>query len=45
MDVLDEAISDSRKFIKRKDGLEKALTQVFEEMSEVEGNKNSECLQ
>ncbi|XP_028215057.1 uncharacterized protein LOC114397142 [Glycine soja] len=45
VDVLDEAISDSRKFIKRKDGLEKALTQVFEEMSEVEGNKNSECLQ
>jgi len=45
MDVLDEVIFDSRKYIQRKDGLEKTLTEAFEEMSEVEGKKNSEYLQ
>jgi len=43
---LDEVISYSRRFIKKKkDGLERTLTEAFEEMSEVEANKNSECLQ
>ena len=42
---LDEVISDSRKYIQRKDGLEKTLTKAFEEMSEVEAKNNSECLQ
>ena len=45
MDVLDEVISDSRRFIQRKDRLEKTLTEAFEEMSEVKANENSECLQ
>jgi len=45
MDVLDEVISDSRKYIQREDGLEKTLTGAFEEISEVEAKKNSECLQ
>jgi len=45
MDVLDEVISDSRKYIQRKDGLEKTLTEAFEEISEVEAKKNTECLQ
>ena len=42
---MDEVISDSRKYIQRKDGLEKTLTKAFKEMSEVEAKKNSECLQ
>ena len=45
MDVLDEVISDSRKYTQRKDRLEKTLTEVFEEKSEVEAKNNSECLQ
>jgi len=45
MDVLNEVISDSRKYIQRKDGLEKTLTKDFEEMSEVEAKKNSKYLQ
>ena len=45
LDVLDEVISDTRRFIQRKDQLEKTLTKAFEEMSEVEANENSECLQ
>ena len=45
MDVLDEVISDSKKYIQRKDGLEKTLTEAFEEISEVEAKKISECLQ
>jgi len=45
LDVLDEVISDTRRFIQRKDQLEKTLTKAFEEMSEIEANENSECLQ
>jgi len=45
MDVLDEVISYSKKYIEGKDGLEKTLNEVFEEMSDVEAKKNSECLQ
>jgi len=36
VDALDEVIYDSKRFIQRKDGLEKALTRAFEEMSECE---------
>ena len=45
VNVLDEVIYDSRRFIQRKDGLEKTLTEAFEEISKVEANKNSGCLQ
>ena len=45
MDILDKVISDSRKYIQRKDGLEKTLIEAFEEISEVEAKKNSKCLQ
>jgi len=44
MDVLIEVIFYSRKYIQRKDGLEKMLTEAFEEMNEVEAKSNSECL-
>ena len=45
VDVLDEVISDSKRFIQRKYGLEKTLTEASKEMSEVEANENSECVQ
>ena len=45
MDIFDEVIFASRKYIKRKDGLEKTLTEKFEEMNEVEAKNNSKCLQ
>ena len=41
MDILDEVIFYSRKYIKRKARLEKTLTEAFEEISEVEAKKNS----
>ena len=41
--VLNEVISDSKKFIQRKDGSEKTLTKAFEEMSECVENESSNC--
>ena len=45
VDVLDEVISDSKRLIQRKNGLEKTLTEAFEEISECEENESSDCLQ
>ena len=45
VDVLDEVISDSKRLIHRKYCLEKTLTKTFEDISEFEEKKSSDCLQ